>query len=139
MHALPQVPQCSSLLLVSTHTWPQLTRPAAHEQTPATQSSPPVQTVLQAPQWVLLVCVSTHDDLQSVCPGPHTHTPPEQEVLPRQATPHAPQFRLSQQVETQPPAQTPWAGGQLAPHCADAQSCPGAQAWPQAPQLAGLD
>jgi hypothetical protein len=60
-------------------------------------------------------------------------------VLPRQATPQAPQFRLSQQVETHPPAQTTWAGGQLAEQLPIAQTCPCAQVLPHPPQLAALD
>jgi hypothetical protein len=100
---------------------------------------PPVHTLLQPPQLSSSVWVSKHDPSHRSCPELQAHTPPKHEESPRHATPHAPQLLLSQQVETHPPAQTTWPGGQLVVHCPMEQSSPGPHAWPHAPQLVALE
>jgi hypothetical protein len=93
------------------------------------------QTLPQPPQLVGELCVGVHNPLQSVPSFGHRHAPLWQVVPPVHCTLQAPQFALSEPVFTQrlPHAVVPCGHAQTPP----TQSCPGAQACAQAPQLFG--
>ena len=66
MHLMPQEPQLSGSLMVSTHTPEQFTVPGGHAHTPFEQSWPDEQTLPQAPQLLRSTFVSVQPPAQAV-------------------------------------------------------------------------
>src|SRR5579859_4256507 len=86
----PQVPQFDGSVDLFTQVPLQSAVGAGHEQAPAVQVIPPLQTVPHAPQLVLSVCLFTQTPLHSVSPVGHVHVPPVHIVPPVHVMPHPP-------------------------------------------------
>jgi hypothetical protein len=147
-HCAPQAPQLALSLWRLTQLVAHWVSPAPQEMAhaPAAQAVPGAQALPQAPQWALLVRRSTHAPPHWVCPDAQvTWQERLTQMFPGgQAAPHAPQLSRSlarsahEAVEPASPgvAQVVSGAAQLVAQTPRLHTWPGAQARPQAPQLA---
>src|SRR5581483_6662288 len=140
-HTMPQPPQLSPSLLVSTHELPHTVWLLAHCDVHAEleHTWPGPHTVAQSPQCCGSDVSSTHAPLQFESEPGHVLEPhmPNAQVLPMpQRLRHWPQLRGSLSVSTHAPLQSVRPGGQpIMPHMPKAHIEPKPQRMPHWPQL----